>query len=362
MILDKVVQIKIGSKNIKHFKKLKYDVKVGSIINVDPIDLMDNNKTLVNVECDVCGNKTKIQWRAYKKNINKYPIYCCNTSCAKIKENKTKFEKYGKDYEKNRVIQMKKTNIERYGTENTSQIFRNEKKQYDFITELKEIYKNEDFNYSKINYINNYTKVKLICKVHGMFEIRPIELLYGQGCKECNKLKTREENVQIYIEKSNIVHNNKYDYSKVNFINVEKKIEIICPIHGVFQQLFYNHLVGKGCQKCANIKRRVNVLKQIEQNLQNGHQLTPFYNKKACVLFDKISEEKTIHIQHAMNGGEFHIKELGYWVDGYDKKNNIVYEYDEHQHFKGGKLKEKDIIRQEEIEQYLQCKFVRIKD
>ena len=69
-----------------------------------------------------------------------------------------------------------------------------------------------------------------------------------------------------------------------------------------------------------------------------------------------------IYIQHAMNGGEYYIKELGYWLDGYDKLNNIVYEYDEAFHFdKYGKLLEKDIIRQNEIIDFLKCKFIRIK-
>lgn len=70
-----------------------------------------------------------------------------------------------------------------------------------------------------------------------------------------------------------------------------------------------------------------------------------------------------MNIQHAMNGGEYHIKDLGYWLDGYDKENNIVYEFDESYHFNfDGELKEKDKIRQQEIEKYLNCEFVRIKE
>lgn len=66
--------------------------------------------------------------------------------------------------------------------------------------------------------------------------------------------------------------------------------------------------------------------------------------------------------QH-FDGGEYHIKELGYWVDGYDKENNIVYEYDERQHFNSaGSLCDKDARRQREIAEYLGCKFVRVKE
>ena len=61
-----------------------------------------------------------------------------------------------------------------------------------------------------------------------------------------------------------------------------------------------------------------------------------------------------------MNGGEYYIEELGYWLDGYDKENNIAYEFDEKYH-ETQKQKEKDIIRQNDIEQYLKCSFIRIK-
>ena len=63
-----------------------------------------------------------------------------------------------------------------------------------------------------------------------------------------------------------------------------------------------------------------------------------------------------------MNGGEFYIKELGYWVDGYDKDKNVVIEIDEKRHFDiNGNLHKKDIKRQDEIMDLLKCKFIRLK-
>ena len=63
------------------------------------------------------------------------------------------------------------------------------------------------------------------------------------------KKKTKEE----FIEDAIKVHGNKFDYSKVKYINSKTKVCIICPEHGEFWQLPYNHLQGKGCPKCANI-------------------------------------------------------------------------------------------------------------
>jgi very-short-patch-repair endonuclease len=53
-----------------------------------------------------------------------------------------------------------------------------------------------------------------------------------------------------FINKSNIIHNNKYDYSMSDFKNTKIKVQIICPIHGVFPQTPKAHLNGQGCIKC----------------------------------------------------------------------------------------------------------------
>lgn len=86
------------------------------------------------------------------------------------------------------------------------------------------------------------------------------------------------------------------------------------------------------------------------------------FNPKACAIFDDISAKEGIKIQHAMNGGEFMVPNLGFFVDGYDSENNVVYEYDEKHHFCGGKLRQKDVERQKLIEKELKCKFIRLKD
>lgn len=68
------------------------------------------------------------------------------------------------------------------------------------------------------------------------------------------KLTTKE-----FVEKSKIIHNNKYDYSLSNYINSKTKIKIICPIHGEFEQLHYVHINrGSGCKKCSIEKHNNN--------------------------------------------------------------------------------------------------------
>ena len=57
-------------------------------------------------------------------------------------------------------------------------------------------------------------------------------------------------NTKSFIEKAIKVHGNKYNYGKVEYINSETKVCIICPEHGEFWQTPHNHLNGKGCCKC----------------------------------------------------------------------------------------------------------------
>lgn len=108
-------------------------------------------------------------------------------------------------------------------------------------------------------------------------------------------------------------------------------------------------------------KIRLNVINRIQNQIVDGGQVYPFYNPNACKLIDEYGKQNGYNFQHALNGGEHYIKELGYWVDGYDKEKNVVIEIDESHHFdRNGQLLKKDIDRQKEIEDFLRCKFIRL--
>lgn len=119
---------------------------------------------------------------------------------------------------------------------------------------------NNIYDYSSVDYINNRTKVKIKCPVHGFFEQTPMKHLTG-GCKKCGVLKTKEKR-----KKSNITfmceakqtHGDKYDYSSVKYENAKEKIIIICKTHGEFEQTPDNHIKGNGCPSCSYEKRRDN--------------------------------------------------------------------------------------------------------
>ena len=112
---------------------------------------------------------------------------------------------------------------------------------------------NNKYDYSLVNYKDMSTKVKISCPKHGIFEQTPGNHLKGHNCSSCSgvKVPTTEE----FIINANKVHNNKYDYSLVEYKNANIKIKIICLIHGVFEQEPGNHTQGQGCPKCLGKNR-----------------------------------------------------------------------------------------------------------
>ena len=119
----------------------------------------------------------------------------------------------------------------------------------DFIERSKKVH-GDKYDYSKVEYININTKVCIICPVHGEFWQIPNSHLNGNGCKKCINKKL-SHNKDIFIKKAKEIHGDKYDYSKVEYINNKTKVCIICPVHGEFWQTPNSHLNYQGCPKCV---------------------------------------------------------------------------------------------------------------
>ena len=73
-----------------------------------------------------------------------------------------------------------------------------------------------------------------------------------------------ENNLKMFIEKANLIHENKYLYLLCKYKNSKIKIDIICPEHGEFEQTPNAHLSGKGCPKCGLKNRKNNKTKTNE--------------------------------------------------------------------------------------------------
>jgi very-short-patch-repair endonuclease len=169
------------------------------------------------------------------------------------------------------------------------------------LKRFKKVHGNK-YDYSKVKYLNNTTKVEIICPEHGSFWQRPYAHWNGSGCKNCNNEKLKKKN---YIANFQKVHCNKYNYSKVNYINSNTPIELICPKHGSFFIIPYNHISGSGCPQCAQENSESKGEKKVREFLEENN----------------ISYKQEVNLFN------------NYRFDFYLEDLNTVIEYDGKQHF-----------------------------
>lgn len=120
----------------------------------------------------------------------------------------------------------------------------------EFVINAQKIHQNR-YDYSKSIYKGSDTKIEIICSIHGSFWQTPNKHIYAhQNCPKCNL--SQKITLEMFLEKANNIHKNKYDYSFITEINgYNSKITIICQIHKKFFQSVQKHLFGRGCPRCG---------------------------------------------------------------------------------------------------------------
>lgn len=138
--------------------------------------------------------------------------------------------------------------------------------------------------------------------------------------------------------------------------NIQKNIHHIPEWHTLETCMKISaSLKGRQHSTEHSAKIRLSGINWVEKNKLNGNQLIPRWNPVACQKIDEYGKQYGYNFKHAMNGGEYFISQLGYWVDGYDKEKNTVIEYYEKKH----NLKvQKDFERETEICNHLRCDFI----
>lgn len=114
----------------------------------------------------------------------------------------------------------------------------------------------------------------------------------------------------IFIKKAQKIHEDKYDYSLVSYVNSKTKIKILCLKHGEFEQIPSKHLQGQGCSKCANeklskikLKSTVDFLEKLGDNKKYDYSKTKYEGrfKKVIIICPKHGEFKQTPDNH-LNG------------------------------------------------------------
>lgn len=181
----------------------------------------------------------------------------------------------------------------------------------EFIRKSKNIH-GDKYDYNLVEYKNNFTKVKIICPIHGIFEQKPnLHIIQKSGCLKCSgkNLKTNDD----FVSLSRKVHGDEYDYSLVNYKNGKTKVKIICHKHDVFEQTPDLHTNRKhGCPICKSSFGE----KLIEKTLkENNIKYTKEYTFEDCryrlpLRFDFYLSELKICIEY---DGLQHYEVINFW-------------------------------------------------
>ncbi|MEW6512522.1 MAG: hypothetical protein AB1443_00820 [Pseudomonadota bacterium] len=123
----------------------------------------------------------------------------------------------------------------------------------DFLNRAHEVH-GDRYDYSKVQCVDSKSKVIIGCRKHGAFKQTASDHLGGKGCRKCGTEEFADKQRQSpdeFIRRAREVHDDKYDYTLVEYVSARRKVKIGCPIHGVFEQTPDAHL-SKGCRKCAD--------------------------------------------------------------------------------------------------------------
>ena len=167
-----------------------------------------------------------------------------------------------------------------------------ENKKLQIFIEKSSIKHNNFYSYEYSIYINNNTNIIITCPTHGNFTQSPKNhYLKGCGCPKCGNEKrstSSSKGLEKFINESNKIHKNKYEYLKSIYVNTNTKIIITCTEHGDFEQLPLHHIKGVGCSKCANNYNKTNPefieISNTKHNNKYNYDKTIFLNNNKKVI------------------------------------------------------------------------------
>lgn len=137
----------------------------------------------------------------------------------------------------------------------------------EFIKRAKKIH-GDRYDYSKVEYESMNKDVCIICSEHGEFWQKPQVHLRGSNCPKCGLKEISRKNTKTkenFIKQAKEIHGDRYDYSKVEYVNNKTDVCIVCQKHGEFWQTPQVHLRGGNCPECMKEKVRMTTEEFIEK-------------------------------------------------------------------------------------------------
>lgn len=94
----------------------------------------------------------------------------------------------------------------------------------------------------------------------------------------------------IYIDRAKSIHGDRYDYSKVDYVNMHTHVTIVCKVHGEFIQNPQLHLKGSGCPICGQEKYKQTLIEKY--GVDNPMKLKSIAQKMSTTVKSKSEDEK----------------------------------------------------------------------
>lgn len=134
---------------------------------------------------------------------------------------------------------------------------------------------------SQFIYTNNTTKSKLICEYHGDFYRNIKQIRKNILCPKCiNKITTTEQ----FINKSILIHGNKYNYKNTKYTSIRKKLKVKCNLHGEFELYPSQHVKGQGCQICKYDLLKNEFIKKAKKIHNYDYSKVVYKNNKTNII------------------------------------------------------------------------------
>lgn len=149
----------------------------------------------------------------------------------------------------------------------------------------------QEIHGNRYNYIlMNYINAKLPIKIICPLHGEFNQLVFNHlNGQGCPKCSGQYPyTTETFIQKANIIHSNKFSYLKAIYINNYTKLTITCPIHGDFDQTPFGHLQGQGCFLCGNKNKGLYLISNTQE----------FITKSNKIHNDKYNYEKTNYINN----------------------------------------------------------------
>lgn len=156
--------------------------------------------------------------------------------------------------------------------------------QQEFVSKARDIHHGK-YDYSLVEYYNTNTPVSIVCPHHGTFKKRPVKHLSdAEGCPHCARIERIRKSSRFKTFKDVALacgeeHQFQYDYANIisdtlvhgDIITSNSKINIVCPLHGMFTQTINKHLYSHtGCPKCLRDRVKKVRTKTTEQFIKDA--------------------------------------------------------------------------------------------